>query len=375
MSHSVNSITKHDSKETTVRIIFAVALGLFFVVCTELYRRMTISYPGFLGTYYSDINVRLAMSENGQTYSIFLMPEYFFANHLDKNLGALCIGIYLSVFTIGTLLLVYRFLKVLCPQTETWLLAVFSFVCMLAMPIVIFTFSERIYGPYVGTVWHNESYLGMRFVAILILIFFYRTHDRYLKSFSVKEFFIACLLFLLVNWIKPNFIIAFAPAMLVMMIVDIIKAKGKGFFKWVMYGVPVLVGALILPFQYLLLFPGSDDSGSSVVFIMGDFFLSQKTPVINLLLALAFPILIFIIHRKEFLKSKFHLVCCLGWVFAFLEYVFLAETGIRRGHENFYWGVRLFTFIIYCLSVGFFISDIRNYLVKKKELKNKESTD
>ena len=359
----------------TRKSAWGIALAILFIVCIELFRRMAISYPGLLGTYYSDINVRLEMHiyDGGSSYSLFLLPELFFFDSFGIDLGAYLIGIYLSIFVIGTVLLVYWLLRELCPDSDPRYLMVFSFVCMIAIPIFIPPFSEKIYGPYVGAVWHNESYLGMRFFALLVLIMFMRTNEHYLERFIFKDFIIECLLFLLVNWVKPNFIIAFAPAMLIMMLVDIIKAKGRGFFNWVLYGVPVLIGSLILPFQFFSLFPGTKGDDSSVVFIFGDFILGQQHPVLNIVFSFAFPAIVFIIHRKEFLKSRFHLICSLGWFISFLEYIFIGETGIRRLHENFYWGVRFFSFVMFCLSIGYFLKDIQKYKELKKQ--NKGSAD
>lgn len=389
MSGSDKLLDKNNTKDTAVKIIFAVALALFYVICTELFRRMTISYPGVFGVYYSDINVRLAMyAINGgsytYTYSIFLIPEYFFVVTFGETVGAYLVGMYLAFFSVGTVFLIFLLLKRLCPNAGIGSLAIFSFICTIAIPIVIPPFSERIFTPYAGSVWHNESYIGMRFMALLVILFFLRTNEKYLERFSIKDFIIECLVFLLVNWIKPNFIIAFGPAMLIMMIVDIIRVKGKHFFRWALYGIPVLIGSLILPYQYLVLFPSSGESGSGsgtgsgVMFILGEFILSQKHPILNILLAFVFPVMMFVIHRKEFLKSKFHLVCCLGWFFAFLEYAFIAESGVRKGHENFYWGVRFFSLLVFCLSIGYFIKDIQQYKANKeknKDIKKKRLID
>ncbi|MBO4426773.1 MAG: hypothetical protein J5776_07170 [Clostridiales bacterium] len=331
---------------------------------------MAISYPGLLGIYYSDINVRLDMHFYGDSsYSLFILPEFIFVDLFGKSIGAYLIGVYLSIFVVGTVLLVYVLLKKLCPTAKFNHLAVFSFICLIAIPLFIPPFSEKIYGPYVGAVWHNESYLEMRVFALLILLVFFRTNEHYMKAFVLKDFIIECLLFLLVNLAKPNFIIAFAPAMLVMMIIDIIRAGGKGFFNWALYGIPVIVGSLVLPFQYLFLYSGSDGDDSSVVFILGDFILSQKHPILNIVLSFVLPVMIFVMHRKEFLKSRFHLICLLGWFFSFLQYVFIGETGIRRLHENFYWGVRFFSFVMFCLCIGYFLEDIRKY----KELKDQNN--
>ena len=212
----------------------------------------------------------------------------------------------------------------------------------------------------------------MRFFAILILILFYDSCNRYLERFRFRDFIIQCLLFTAVNIVKPNFIIAFAPAMLVMMIVDIIKAKGKGFWKWIMYGLPVLIGSVPLLFQYSMLFPSGTETAESshVIFVLGDAVLSQKFPILEFLTSYAFPISVLILHRKELIRSKFHMVCCLGWFFSFLEFLFLSESGERATHGNFGWGLCFFTFLLFCLSFGYFINDVSSYLVLRR---NKET--
>ncbi len=379
MSSHGEHLTTVISKDNTAKTIFGVALFLFLVVCAELYRRMAVSYQGLFGTYYSDVNVRLEMRDGSKTYSLFLIPEFFFADHVNGPFGTFLIGLYLSLFTAGTVILIFWFLKKLCPDSGTGVLAFMSFVCMLSIPIVVAPLSEKIFSPYAGSVWHNETYIGMRFVAFIILIYFYQTCSSYMERFSIKGFIISSLLFFIVNWIKPNFIIAFAPAMLVMMIIDIIKAKGKGFVNWMLYGIPVLIGLFILPFQFTSLFTETNavnsDNNAGIAFILGDFILEQNHPVLNIVFAFAFPALIFFLHRKEMVKSKFHLVCCLAWFFSFLEYAFLSETGWRRGHENFYWGVRFFSLILFCLSVGFYIGDYQKnkalYRNSKDKIKEK----
>ena len=163
--------------------------------------------------------------------------------------------------------------------------------------------------------------------------------------------------------------------MLIMMIADIITAKGNGFSKWVMYGLPVLIGSVVLIFQFLLLFQNTGSSDSSqVIFVLGDAIKNQRYPVIEFLRTYAFPIYIFVIHRKEFSKSKFHIVCCLGWFFSFLEYAFLAETGFRATHGNFTWGIHFFTFLIFCLGVGYWINDLTSYSNSKKSTKKADKS-
>ncbi len=354
---------------------FYIILLALFIVFTELYRRMTIAYKGLFGTYYSDIRMRLDMIAKGssdETYSLFLIPELFICKTFGETIGAWFTGIYLSIFTVATIILVIFLLKKLCANAEMSMLMKAALACMVVVSIYVPFISERFFGPYTGSVWHNETYIGMRFCALLLLLFFYKTHNRYLEKFTIKEFIIELLLFTLVNCVKPNFTIAFAPSMLVMMIVDIIKAKGKGLVNWMLYGIPVLLGSVVFVFQFSLLFSNTEsDDGSHIVFVLGDAVLNRQFPIITILLAYAFPIAVFVFHYREIIKSKFHLVCYLAWFFSFLEYAFLSESGERMMHGNFGWGLHFFTFLIFCLSVGFLVND----LCKNKEVKGKSNYD
>ena len=369
-------INKEKNRKLT--LFFGIALVIFFVICTELFRRMTLINPPLFFdvydyldprfvTYYSDIRLRLSMPR-GDSYSLFLVPEFIFCDGLGEPVGAWCNAIYLSFFTVGTIPLVYLLLKKLCPNARKGLLVCGSFASMFVIPIYILlldSYGGKLYGTYLGSVWHNETSIGMRFFALLVLLFFYDTCDRYLDRFSIKEFFISCLLFSAVNIVKPSFIIAFAPAMLVMMIIDIIIAKGKGFAKWILYGLPVLIGSVVLIYQYFNLFPNTDSADSShVIVVFGDAIRQQRFPVIEFLRSYAFPIFIFILHRKELMKSKFHLICLLSWLFSFLDFFLLSESGPRSHHGNFTWGIRFFTFLVFCLSIGYFVNDVNNAISK-----------
>ena len=91
-----------------------------------------------------------------------------------------------------------------------------------------------------------------------------------------------------------------------------------------------------------------------------------------LISALLFPAIVFLIHKKEFLQSKFHILCSVSWIIAYLENFLICESGDRASDGNFSWGLRIFTFIIYCLALDFFSKDIQNYknLKQKKMSKN-----
>ncbi len=356
---------KTNNKENMSLLIYVVALLFLFVVFSVLFYRMTVCESGILGNYYSDIRFRLDLaqgdSSSSDTYSLFLIPEFFFCNRFGEDVGAVLIALYLSLFMISTILIVFILLNNLCPNTKKHYLYFLSIVCMFFAPISIPTINP-LYATYSGSVWHNETYIGMRFFAVLFLLFFYRTCDHYIKGWSAKVFFMELFLITLVNWVKPNFTIAFAPAMLIMMIIDIFESKGKGFISWIMYGLPILIGALVFLYQYSVLFSQASDgtkreASSSVIFVLGDMLLLQEHPFVVFFLSNSLPLVIALFHHKDIIESKFHKVCYLSWLFSFLEYAFLAESGERMYHGNFSWGIHFFSFLLFCLSVGFWVND------------------
>ena len=366
----LKNIVRDGSKRgLKAKLLFAFALCFIFALSVVLFRNMTLCNPGLFGNYYSDIRSRLdifASSSSVETYSIFIIPEIHICRILGETIGSWFLGVYLASFIVGTVIVVYLLLKRLSPSSSFGRVAFFSVACMFLGSIAIPMISDHLFSPYMGSVWHNETYIGLRFFSILVLLFFFRMNNSYLEKVTVKDFVLESVLFIIVNCVKPNFTIAFAPAMLIMMIVDIIKSKGKGVKNWFLFGIPVIFGALVFLYQYSLLFSGNsansaEGNDSHIVFVFGDMLIKQDHLILVLVLAYFFPITILITHIKEIVKCKFYLVCYLAWFFAFLEYAFLAESGSRMSHGNFSWGLHLFTFIIFVISVGILLNDITKF--------------
>lgn len=316
---------------------------------------MYIGYQGPLGNYFSDLIIRKS-NYSFRAYSIIIIIEKLF-NFLFGDMDSIFTAIFISILETGTILGTYYLLKQLLPEEKEYILMIFAVLSMHLIPIYIPSISELLYGALFGSVWHNETYIGMRFFAILLLIFFYKTHGRYLELFSARDFIISTILFSLVNLSKPNFIIAFAPAMLIMMIYDIVKAKGKGLRNWFLFGIPVLISGIILVPQYLSLFgPTSSTSDSHVIIDLSSIFSRLNLSIIG---CIAFPLYIFVTNFKTIIKNKFYSVCFGSWLFSFFQYLFLSETGTRAADGNFTWGIDFFCYLIFVLCIALLLNNLR----------------
>lgn len=352
--------------------------GIIFVAfaayLTALFWRMAVKYEGPKGYYLSDISehIRYFLAGDGAGYSLINDIELLLYRVFPH--GNLAVAVFISIMTTLTPFFTYLFMKRLAPDCNSKLLLLLSFICLFSIPLYVPYINGMMYaGGFSGANWHNDTYIGMRLLAIILLFFFCEWSERYLRNFGIKEIIVSTILFSVINWAKPNFIIAFAPAMLIMMIVDIVRSKGIGFKNWILFGVPVLISCLVLLYQAKSLFGVEQIDGTGhegVIISFGTNLKSYDHPVIMIFQSMAFPLIVFVLNRREVIRSKISLVSILTYVFAFIEFLFLGESGYRAEHGNFGWGLSLASYLLFCISCVFFAGNIHSFIVSKPKGKN-----
>ncbi len=210
--------------------------------------------------------------------------------------------------------------------------------------------------------WHNSTYILMRLFAVLTLIFYFRIQDVYYnKKVGIKEYFLFFVFLFFSNFAKPNFLLAFAPVMLIVLIYDFIKTKAKSFFSALIFGICVLVSIIPVFFQTDSLYSSAEEQSS--IILSSDRildFLSDKHYIVSLGCDFFFPvvatavILIYFVRKKDIsLRPLF-----LSWgsfVLAVMEALFVAETGPRATHGNFSWGQYFFAFLLYLVCASYLL--------------------
>ena len=350
-----------------------IALGylLLGAFSYRLFLRQAIHYPGQAGTYESDLPAHIADGLSGHGYSLAELIYRFFIQTLGLNEKAVAALIALSV--LGCVYLSFRFMRLAAPEASSFLLHLFAFICAVEAAIYIPAVNPYHYfGVQGGSCWHNDTYTIMRFAALPVLFLYRKIDGMYLKKIRPADFAAFTIFLTLANWVKPNFVVAFAPAMLIVLIADFAASRGKTFFRQVLFGIPVLLSMSVLVFQSIQLFVKADTAAATTGFPVGlslAYILRQhaRYPVFSLVQSAAFPLVILILNRKKFLKDRFFRFTLIMTGVGFFEYVFMHENGMRKNDGNFSWGYSFCLFFLFVVCAALYADNIRTFFRSLRE--------
>lgn len=349
-----------------------IALLLIFLVFISSYLLFVQLLSGNLE---GDFVAHLANAKEEYYYSLIIVLMKIGINITDKYIYLN--SILMSIIIILTIWSCYSFIHyVLFDLLNTkinkhtiFFVSVFMlFVCKICIPVLSPFFYVK---SYVTQPWHNSTYICMRLFAVLALIYFIKIQSHYLEHLEYKELIIFTILLTITNYSKPNFIIVFAPMMLITLIYDFIKTKTKSFKNAFIFGCCILVGCLILIYQYALLFSMEEGSGTVVgIENIKELLFFNYHDIFNFLSSLAFPlaILLVFITKKEHFNSAFKRVYLQSWfmyILSILIRLFVYETGRRSGHGNYGWSSYFFAFVLFCVSICILL-----YLSNIKKINN-----
>lgn len=319
----------------------------------------------------SDLPFHIRMAVEDKWYYSFTAFIYVFLYKFPyANLG---VAIFLSICELVTILGTWLLLKELWKQYElkvsTGMTLCFATALNFVMAFYVKAVNERHYIGYQNaSIWHNSTYICMKVVSVFVLWYFLRLMNTYKTKLSLKQWIIFTVLVALSTGIKPSFLMVFAPAMAIMLLVDWIR--GTKFSKVFLFGLTVIPSLLIILWQNMVLFGA--DTGNS--FIIKPFYtLSQRSdnPKIALLFSVLFPFVVGLFHIKDVWKDKIYLGSLLVWAFGFLEVFLFVEAGTRSKDSNFMWGYSISLFVLFVISFVRWFRDLKNkdFLGKYKILR------
>ena len=349
-------------------IFFILYIGMG-AMCYRLYLRQAIGFPGPMGRYMADLRSHMISGINQTGYSL-LEVIYGFLLHTMK-LNEKPVAALLAAITMATVLLTWLVMKKLYPRGNTWVLHGMAFASMFVMPIFLPMVNPyRYLGLQSGTIWHNDTYTGMKMGGMLVLLLFYqyqRTYrgkpelGKYTGGLSVREWIGFTAALILVNLLKPNFILCFAPAMAIMLLADCIRDRGKNLPKQILFGIPVLLSLLVVAYETSVLYQGGDGDSHVVFTMMYSLKFWNTHPFASLIQSAAFPLMVLAGTWKELKTDRIYRVSWLIWLVGLLEYLFLGETGERQNHGNFSWGYS------FCIFLVFVVCMCKMYQMLEKE--------
>ena len=324
-------------------------------------------YNQAIGKYYSDLNshIEAALDNNISNYSILGIIYKVLDIYCGKNLG---IAIFLTCMIILNIYVTKKLLEYyMKPNTQyrIWIYA------------ILLNFAIAIYIPFIHTYWnigvqeanewHNSTYICMKAAGILAILLFLKIENNYLQKIDIYEYILFCIALSLVNAIKPNFILAFAPTMLIYLIIDFFKniKNKKAIINIIIFGCAVLISLLVLVYQWKVLYVEDFEAGIRID-KMSLLKRIHKYPIISMVQSAAFPLFILVTNFKRIIKDRKYSFIYLFSLIALLEYLFLKETGLRAQHGNFEWGYSFSLMIAFITSVSI-LEEIR-----ERELEDKK---
>lgn len=302
----------------------------------------------------------------------------------------------------------------LSEKLPRWLLA-----CLTAAPFLVSSLTLPGHSFYAGqgavNTWHNPTNIMVRPFAAAVFYMTVKIYNRrrygvhtllaesggshsfaFEGSFWAQfrqpvytraELVLYPLCLLLSAYAKPSFLQFFAPAILIFLLIDVIRTKGKLFPFCVKLALAYLPAAVILLSQFSGYFGGSvsvgsqtdtvtaavstsASSGIAIYYIQQSFssfwevLRETGDSLLKLLYPCAFPLFILIAGRC------FHCTDMrLGFTSlaaAWLESNLLHETGERATHGNFLWGLYLSAWLLWTVSIGRYAQLIREKTARGK---------
>lgn len=329
---------------------FLLLYGGLGAMCYRLYLRQAIFYPGKLGRYDSDLPVHISEGVNGTAYS--LMERLFGFLRGTFHLNQKPIAAVLALVTLGVIYAIWCVMCDLFPAGKPEILHLLAFACMFVMPLYLPELNAFHYlGKQSGTVWHNSTYMGMKFAGTLVMLLYYRYQEQYRSGLTMGRWLLFTASLILVNLMKPNFILCFAPAMALMLLGDCICDRGKTFGNQVLFGIPVLISLAVVVREGSVLF-GGENSGASIILALPYGLLHwNRHPAASLLQSAAFPLAVLAGSWRELKENRAWRASWLIWLTGLLEYLCLSEDGPRRTHGNLSWGYSYGMFLIFAVCV------------------------
>lgn len=341
----------------------AVTVAVFLVSVFLFYRQAT----AVDGLYLSDLQDHIAFALAGDSYSVLYYAMGFLLRITGGNV--MSIAILESLLVVGTGWVTYLLFSRRVSEDKKVFVFILSFALLFFASIYIPVLYPHYYlNTFVTQPWHNITYIGMRFFALLTMYAFSEVYENYLNGIRFKQWCFVALPLLLATAIKPNFLLAFSFSLLVVLILDFIKNffDKEKFLNMIKMGTVVFPACIALLVQAIILYApteaGAADSG--LIITWGATLLQDGifTLIMKIVCGLSFPIFIYVLGRKRFDKQERY--AYLMFLVTFIQIHMLGESGRRANHGNFTWGIYNSAYILLIYAISFFIE---HYSIKESK--------
>lgn len=334
-------------KRKASRIAVHVLVAVYGLACLWLFYHQSVADLSVEGEipYQSDLPLHISMIiEDGWYYS-FTAYAYKLLHVLFGG-GTLGIALLLAVASFATVYVMEDFVCYLGKYSEkSWFTLSLALSLNLVMPVYVRAVGEYRYVSYQsGNIWHNSTYICMRLVALVTLLYYFKLEKKYRQGISRKEWCIFALLNIVCTGIKPSFLLAFSPVMGIFLLADLFRRVSLK--KILIFGSALLPSGLVILWQNSVLF--GEGTGNGIAFRPWyTFSLHATVTKLAVVCSLLFCILVVPVTVKQIPKDKDYRFLLLMTALGFLEALCLVENGSRSVDGNFLWGYSFCLFVLF----------------------------
>ena len=329
-------------------------VGLLISLLTSILFFMQILT--YHGRYMSDLPAHINQALFMDNYSIIFLVMKWVIEYTRYTMYSIAL---LEGLTVG-------FAFICCTITMEKLFGVERYMSMAASVCLItlshiyipVLFPRLRWGSLIAQPWHNMTYNSMRPFAVLTMLFFGPLHEIYRKEKRIawKYWILTALMLVIATMMKPNFLMGFAPGLLVFLLIDFF-GKRNTFKNEFLLGCVVIPAIAVLPIQALMLF----NEMNGIVFRPSTFFFNDGvlTLIMKFVSAMPLPVLVYY-HNRHRLENGAG-VAAWAYVWSLLEAMFIMEDGPRAEHGNFLWGIQILGYILFMYVTAMFLRDFMEY--------------
>ena len=355
-----------------IRVLIALILTMFLA---SIFFGMALELND--GWYYSDSPLHIEMGKKLEGYSIEDLIVFLFNRFLGYPTLQLLFAIWETLAVILTWFICQKFIDKFF-NVNRWTNLLISTGLQFLTSIYIPRYYPFFYKYSLGTQpWHNSTYFGMRFGAILFLYFFLESYPEYLNGITLRRWMRMATVLIVTTMYKPNFFITFCGALGIALIIDLLKYRTRDSWKKALVQGSIIVpSGIVLGVQFFLLYGRQSDPVSGIKLVGLSPLLWEggfRHMLLKIARDLVFPGVVWLVtvlpgqkKRKMIGKinpnsqKQFHFMILMYFT-AVLVFSLFSETGPRANHGNFSWGVYLAYFTMYLYLVPFFCQSVGAY--------------
>ena len=325
---------KQRQRLTQLCLIFCITLCLFLI-----YRWQRVFYLMCADYILSDMpaHVRLALSHND--YSLASVIVRLLWGLFEEHRAQTALSLVLTANQLFGVFSVWLLLRRMFPTLERTYALLAVLLAHLCGPWILPGQTAMYMGAFNGNLYHNMTVLFSRSFIPFDLLLFFRLWDTRRDRPEPKTLLAFALCLLVTTLFKPNFLGAFAPLAFVLLVIDFIRTRGRGFKNEFLIGLAFIPSLAALGWSASVLY-AADFAGTSSGLALRALTLSA---FLGLLLTyfrgLLLPIWSFALQGPKESEQREHLqIFAALCAVAIAEAMFLTETGYRASHGNYDWG-------------------------------------